>query len=136
VFDVIDTEEKAYWLGFIYADGYIETESNRFGIGISIKDYGHLVKFNSFMKYLGNNIKTKISKQKYKGELKEKEICFWRVSDKHLKESLIKQGCFEKKSLILEFPKIPAKLVKHFIRGYFDGDGCVSYYQNKTYISP
>lgn len=136
VFDVIDTEEKSYWLGFIFADGYIETNSNRFGIDLSIKDYGHLIKFNSFMKCQKNNIRTLINKQNYKGEIVNREMCSWRISDKHLKNSLIKLGCFEHKSLILEFPNIPKKYIKHFIRGYFDGDGCLSYYKHQHNIIP
>ena len=42
------------------------------------------------------------------------------------KEDLIKQGCVPKKSLILNFPtedQVPQNLIRHFIRGYFDGDG-------------
>ena len=45
------------------------------------------------------------------------------------KEDLIKQGCVPKKSLILKFPteqQVPNYLIKHFIRGYFDGDGWFS----------
>ena len=37
-FDEIDSEEKAYWLGFIYADGYVNTNGNKFGINLSLKD--------------------------------------------------------------------------------------------------
>ena len=40
-------------------------------------------------------------------------------------EDLIRLGVTPRKSLTLKFPKIPIKLVNHFIRGYFDGDGCV-----------
>jgi intein-encoded DNA endonuclease-like protein len=43
---------------------------------------------------------------------------------------LIKLGCVNNKSLILKFPNddiIPKHLIRHFIRGYFDGDGCVYY---------
>ena len=48
---------------------------------------------------------------------------------------LIKHGCFEKKSLILQPPTtIPEELIHHFIRGYFDGDGCVCFYpENYNY---
>lgn len=47
--------------------------------------------------------------------------------DKTFKDILIKQGCAPKKSLILKFPtseQVPLDLIRHFIRGYFDGDGC------------
>ena len=43
---------------------------------------------------------------------------------------LIKQGCVPNKSLILTFPnkhQVPKNLINHFIRGYFDGDGSISY---------
>ena len=49
-------------------------------------------------------------------------------SDK-IKSSLIKLGCVEKKSLVLKFPtteQVPENLVRHFIRGYFDGDGSIT----------
>ena len=47
-FETIDTEDKAYWLGFIYADGYItksKTGQHNLGIKLSIKDLAHLQKF-------------------------------------------------------------------------------------------
>ena len=49
VFDVIDSEEKAYWLGFIFADGYISSRDYGFEISLSIIDVEHLIKFNKFM---------------------------------------------------------------------------------------
>ncbi len=62
IFDNIDTEEKAYWLGFIYADGYIaklnmEKINYAFSIGLAVIDVKHLEKFNTFMEYKGNNTK-------------------------------------------------------------------------------
>lgn len=45
-FRSIDTEEKAYWLGFLTADGYISTD-NRIGISLGIRDVEHLNKFKS-----------------------------------------------------------------------------------------
>ncbi len=61
VFDCIDTEEKAYWLGFIFADGYISSDSlkgkSRYLLEISLKasDKNHLDKFNKFMKHENAN---------------------------------------------------------------------------------
>lgn len=52
-----------------------------------------------------------------------------------LVQDLIKLGCFKNKSLILEFPtnkQVPKHLIHHFMRRYFDGDGCISYTTDKT----
>lgn len=62
IFDVIDTEEKAYWLGFLYADGYIETpndnkKSYSMELALKLSDVEHLIKFNDFMQHNKNNVK-------------------------------------------------------------------------------
>lgn len=66
--------------------------------------------------------------------------CVWAASSKHLWEILNKYGCTPSKSLILKFPDesiFESKdLIRHFIRGYFDGDGCISYNRYKYGIVP
>ena len=51
----------------------------------------------------------------------ELNICSPYFSDK-----LAEQGCIQNKTFNLQFPNIPKPLYNHFIRGYFDGDGCIS----------
>lgn len=132
VFDSIDTEEKAYWLGFIYADGYIshnesDNNKNKFEISLSIEDIDHLHKFNKFMKYDGDNVTTKIIKL---GDT-EFEVCRWTITNKHLWNTLNNIGCTPRKSKTLKFPSEhifkDKSLIRHFIRGYWDGDGCISF---------
>ena len=45
IFDQIDTQEKAYWLGFILADGYLNTNKHMLRIKLGDKDKHHLEKF-------------------------------------------------------------------------------------------
>lgn len=132
VFDCIDSEEKAYWLGFIYADGYIghnegEKNRNRFEISLAIEDIEHLHKFNKFMEYDGDNVTTKISV--LNGV--EFGVCRWTITNKHLWNTLNNIGCTPRKSKTLVFPSEhifkDKSLIRHFIRGYFDGDGCISF---------
>ena len=141
IFDSIDTEEKAYWLGFIYADGYIANIENKkahytFEISLCEKDTEHLYKFNKFVGYNGENIK--ISKSKIKDKVFGR--CRWCVTNKHLWTILNNYGCTPNKSLTLNFPKESIfkskNLIRHFIRGYFDGDGCFSQHICKTIVSP
>ena len=62
----------------------------------------------------------------------QKEIWKARISDQQLHDDLIKYGCVPAKSLIITFPKLEEKLIPHFIRGYFDGDGFVTISNNST----
>ena len=137
VFDSIDTEEKAYWLGFIFADGYISSTNNTFEISLKGSDKEHLEKFHKFMKHKDIN-HVKLSKITC-GETKC-ERCRWFVTDKHLWETLNSYGCTPQKSTTLLFPNLfifkQGDLIKHFIRGYFDGDGCITRYLYKTKVSP
>lgn len=124
IFDSIDNEEKAYWLGFIYADGCLSSRDNGFELSLSIKDIKHLEKFNSFMEHEKDNVR--IGTSKYNG--KELKRCRWGVTNKHLWETLNNLGCTPRKSKTLKFPDIYlGKFTKDFIRGYFDGDGCITY---------
>lgn len=121
VFKTIDTEEKAYWLGFLYADGYV----NDNGIELALKknDRSHVEKFQQFLE-TDIPIKDKVCR------LNDKHFISSRlnIACKSLSTDLIKLGCFNNKSLILKFPteeQVPNHLIHHFMRGYFDGDGTV-----------
>lgn len=133
-FDIIDTEEKAYWLGFLYADGSLSSSNNTVELQLSIKDKEHLRKFSRFMKYNGE-IRTKANK-KDKNENIYYESCRVSFSNKHLWNSLNTKGCTPRKSLTLKFPDESIfkdkSLIRHFIRGYFDGDGSLGIYDNKV----
>ena len=58
--------------------------------------------------------------------------CRVAFANKHLWHILNNYGCTPRKSLTLKFPNIEIfkdnSLIKHFIRGYFDGDGCFTRY--------
>ena len=124
VFEKIDTEEKAYWLGFIYADGCVY--KNTLEITLSEKDLHHLQKFSNFLNakkdcikkvciHLNSNDKTYFA---YKLSVYSKKICC----------DLNNLGVHPKKSFTTEFPTeriLPKELIPHFIRGYFDGDGSI-----------
>ena len=115
IFEKIDNEEKAYWLGFLYADGSVGSTDNRIELGLAEADREHIEKFKQFI-----GLNNKIS---YRPQSKSYRYAF---KDKIFKEILIKQGCVPKKSLVLDFPtevQVPDYLIRHFIRGYFDGDG-------------
>lgn len=130
IFDSIDSEEKAYWLGFIFADGYISSSGNTFEISLKGSDKEHLEKFNKFMEHEDPN-HVKINKVKCVNNGTITDRCRWAVQDTHLWKTLNSYGCTPKKSLTLQFPKKSIfkdiSLIKHFIRGYWDGDGCISY---------
>lgn len=123
VFDTILDDETAYWLGFIFADGYISSTRYCFELSVSIKDKNHLDRFNSFMGYLGDNVK--VSSSKFNEKVFTR--CRWSVTNKHLWNVLNNYGCVPRKSTSLKFPTaIPKEFIPAFIRGYFDGDGCIT----------
>lgn len=125
-FDIIDTEHKAYWLGFLYADGYIlskrsPNEQQSFGFSINIKD---IEMFEKFKRDLNSNhpvnIYTPTSGFKNRGEYGRLLI-----TSQHMVDCLKKYGMTEHKTTILKMPELPQELIPHFIRGYSDGDGSI-----------
>ena len=124
-FDIIDNEKKAYWLGFMYADGYI-TSNNYIGLTLSKSDRKHIEKYIKDLES-NHNINDYIIKAT-ENSFNSKTTYSSRVlfKSEHMCNSLKKNGCVEQKSLILKFPSyeiVPQNLINHFLRGYFDGDG-------------
>lgn len=132
IFETINTEQKAYWLGFLYADGYVSKDLMTIELTLQEKDLEHIYKFKEFMNS-SSDIKCKNI------NLNDKSFVAYRLTicSKKIANDLNKMGCTPNKSLTLKFPSLdilPKELINHFIRGYFDGDGtvCLSL-QNKAY---
>lgn len=130
-FENINTEEKAYWLGFIAADGSIvkssEYNSYRLYINLSHVDEGHLEKFRDA---IGAN-DTKF--QKYtstKGFSNPNGSTTSRIVLNSFKmcKDLAKYNVHQRKSYDIEMPNIDNDLISHYLRGLFDGDGSYHYH--------
>lgn len=121
-FDNIDTEDKAYFLGFLYADGnHTMTHSKKVvRISINKKDREILEKFNLL---LNHEKPIRVSK---------KDMVELEIADQQISKSLFKYGMMPNKTFQLKFPEfLDYSLRWHFIRGYFDGDGGISIYRPK-----
>lgn len=122
--DKIDSEEKAYFLGFMYADGCV-TSGNAITIQLKESDLEHLEKVKNL---ISKEAKIKYVTSRYDENHSITTKVRFTVHSTQLHQRLVELGCVPRKSLILKFPtkdQVPSYLVHHFIRGYFDGDGCV-----------
>ena len=130
-FEEIDCENKAYWLGFMFADGYIINKEDKYGqdaFGITLAE-DSLDILEKFKKDIGasNPINWDNSK-------KGQRQCKINLTSQKTVNDLINKGCLKQKSLILKPPiGVPKELIPHFIRGFFDGDGSlIKYEKNQT----
>lgn len=116
IFKTINNSEKAYWLGFLMADGYI----SKHGICLTLKDgdEDHIRKFKAFLG--AENPLYRITKKR----------STLNISSVSLPGDLKKYGLIQRKTGKEIIKNIPGKYVSHFIRGYFDGDGCISMFND------
>jgi intein/homing endonuclease len=131
-FENIDTEVKAYILGLIYADGYVgDNKFNNIVISLKQSDRKLLERIASEIEFTGD-IRDSENKSGYKSGSINSILNF---SSKQMAEDLRNIGLYPNKSTTMKnMPDIHKDLVRHFIRGYFDGDGCVGFYRNvRTY---
>ncbi len=124
-FDVIDNEHKAYWLGFLYADGCNHAAKNAINLGLQEGDLEILEKFKVDLES-----NRPIAYHHYKSEDMNRQPTYTlSVISKHMSDQLTKLGCMPRKSLILQFPtedQVPKHLLRHWLRGMWDGDGSCS----------
>lgn len=118
-FDIIDSHEKAYLLGFIFADGCVRvqkrknTESYQFRLKIHLKD-----------KIIVEALKN-LTNTDYPIKLKD-NMCSISITNRLFVTNLILKGCVPRKTKILKYPNIDPIYDNSFILGYFDGDGSIS----------
>lgn len=125
-FECIDTEKKAYHLGLLFADGHINKYENKNTIFISLKKQDSYL-IEDFKREIeaDNPINERLFPKNPTWETQR----YFTVSSRKMKQDLIKYGCTPQKSLTAIFPKIDPEFIWHFIRGYFDGDGCIRAYR-------
>jgi hypothetical protein len=127
-FDVIDTEEKAYILGLIYADGNNYKKQYRIAIKLLRKDRDLLAKISNIIYGEDHLEDLKVRKNG-----KTYRYTALRIYSKHISEVMEKHGVVPRKSLILTFPRwLDEKLYPHFIRGMIDGDGSIYLNEKKN----
>lgn len=123
-FDIIDTPNKAYILGFLYADGYNSEKDGYFRIRLSISDSDILEKIN---KEIGSNKPLKTEEIKQYGKYKSQDCCILQINNLHISKRLAELGVTQGKSLTCQFPNwLNKDLYSHFFRGVFDGDGWIA----------
>lgn len=126
-FDIIDTQNKAYILGLLYADGCNHIDGNTVSISLQEEDRYILDKINS---EIGSNRPLLFIDYKKKNNNYKNQYRLF-IASKYICNVLNNYGMCKAKSLVLNFPEcLTEEFYPHFIRGYFDGDGCV-YYDKK-----
>lgn len=134
-FDNINTPNKAYILGFLYADGYNGLNKQTIRLQLSEVDREILEKIRE---EIGSDRPIKnvdCSSRIYGNNYSSKNMCTLEFYGSHICNALDIIGMHQNKSLILEYPSfLYDDLHRHFIRGYFDGDGSFNIWHNKQSI--
>lgn len=127
-FKEINTQEKAYILGFLYADG--NAHSKHCHIKLSLQECDKHI-LEDIKKVLNYDKPLNFKKTKNSDGANRQNQYSLIICNKNIYEDLIKYGVVPNKTFIINFPTwMESNLVPHFIRGYFDGDGCVSVWES------
>ncbi|MHA1255379.1 MAG: LAGLIDADG family homing endonuclease [Promethearchaeota archaeon] len=147
-FKVINKKEKAYWLGFIFADGWISRTLKksgyyyRMGIGLSTKDKNVLVRFCNSIGLNQDYIKDRLSGSDFSE--KKYPISMIRWGDQEFAKDLINLGVeyeySQTKRRRVKIPKMPSldsrELMLAFLLGFYDGDGTLGFNKSTERIQP
>jgi len=112
--------EMAYVLGYLYADGSLEDASYLRGryVRVTSIDRSSILQIRKLL----HSKHTVVIRKK---EKPSRNQYFLRIGSHKLYDSLLRLGLYPNKSLTIQLPYIAEEFFSHFVRGYFDGDGCV-----------
>jgi intein-encoded DNA endonuclease-like protein len=117
-FETIDTEGKAYFLGLMYSDGSVSNA----GFYLKMKD-------EDVIQLLKQELNAEMPIRRIE---KPWDAYVIQIYSKKLRNHLINHGCVPNKTRVIQVPELREDLYRHFIRGFFDGDGCLQL-QDKIY---
>lgn len=122
-FDCIDEPNKAYILGFLFADGWNDTDKNIISMSLQERDKDILEQIS--IEIESNKPLVYVNYEHFSDQHNLNACNQYRlvVSSHIMSQALASHGCVKNKSLTLQFPVLRDDLYSHFIRGYFDGDG-------------
>lgn len=122
-FDDLRLEPSSYWFGFFCADGHLYKSGRQVSIGLSARDAEHLEKFAGLF---NRSVDISSCKDNRTCHVYHKARCV--LSSKYLHQRLLGYVKCRLKTLGLSgdvFDSVPGDTMNHFVRGYFDGDGCI-----------
>lgn len=125
-FKIIDTPEKAYWLGFLLADGWVSFRNDtpkEVGLAVKASDIKVLEDFK-LATGSSHNIVTKVNKNSLSTS-KLSTLCTLRITSQTFCKYAVEAGILPKKSRNLILPESALKFPDAFCRGFFDGDGSI-----------
>jgi hypothetical protein len=123
-FEKIDSEYKAYFLGFIFADGCLIDDSVSYRYKMTLKLHNkdnHILE--EFIRCVNGEMGVWFNKKK--------DMCEISLSGRKIVNDLKDKGVSPNKTFTIKYPNINEKLERHFLRGYFDGDGCIRFNTDK-----
>jgi hypothetical protein len=115
-FEKIDTEDKAYFLGLIASDGCVINNNIRKMLTL---------KLHTKDKHILEKMLSSIDSEGEIWSHKQRNMCEIKFSGNKILKDLEKYNIIQNKTKLLKYPEIDYHMEKHFIRGYFDGDGCI-----------
>lgn len=122
-FKEIDSQEKAYFFGLILSDGLITKTSrgtDSFSLSLDVRDSYILNELS--VSLCGTSKLVSCKDRSAKGL---KGVATIKFSDKIFTDHLLRHAALEGQPFRTKMPELSDDLMHHFIRGYFDGDGCV-----------
>jgi hypothetical protein len=128
-FNTVDTEEKAYFLGLLASDGYV---SDKGTIAIGLSGKRDRVILERFKRAVGFEGPITSKQPSYPGSQRHYTVS---LNSKQMAADLARHGIIPRKSLVYEFnDQLPEHLIRHYVRGVFDGDGSVSYRKDGSFM--
>lgn len=115
-FSRVTTNEQAYILGLLAADGNVADEHPRVVFGLQVKDV-HMVEFVRDRLNPEATISPAVRKHR--------QFAVIQITSQQMVADLARYGIVPRKSRILEWPALPGHLLRPFLSGYFDGDGWI-----------
>jgi hypothetical protein len=128
-FDVIDNETAAYWLGFIAADGCVHDHTLK--VALSQRDLGHLERFRDWIQP-ERPLYCYCARGTSPGRTRDSYMACIAINSHHLTSSLAHLGIVPRKTQTLaHLPDIAGDMLRHYLRGYTDGDGYLACRQRR-----